>query len=186
MNYRSAVALKEAPRIQELCRDAASTLYNGEKQPSLPYQERVARLLFMTLAHESRFYYRRQISRITGRPMSATSNVGAFGLAQCERGSIMDSVRYVAARPALGERVRRYLRGLPQWGDWERMRALLQTEGGDRLSVCLCRLHYLRDPESVPGTTREQAEYAKKAYNTAGGAALPDHYEQAFLQLWPG
>lgn len=185
MNYRSAAALREAPRIQQLCFDAASMLYTQANQPSLTYQHRVARLLFMTLAHEGRFVYRRQLAR-GGGFMSADGDTGAFGLAQCEKGSILDSVRFARARPPLEQRVARFLAPWSHWGEWPRMRAHLQVPDGDRLSVALCRLHYLRAPSLVPGSIADMARYAKLHYNTVLGAATPENYREAYEQLWPG
>jgi hypothetical protein len=98
----------------------------------------------------------------------------------------MDSVKFTQARPALEQRVKSYLFDWPHWGEWSHMRSLLQTSSGDRLSIALCRLHYLRVPALVPGDLSAQAEYAKRYYNTLAGKATASDYRDAFEQLWPG
>lgn len=72
--------------ILRLCRDCAASLY-GAVPPSPAYAEQVAQLLFMTAAHESAgFRYRRQIG------FRRESQGGAFGLWQCELGSLEASI----------------------------------------------------------------------------------------------
>ena len=179
-NYRSTAERDAAVTVAELCRDAASRIYATKEQPSIGYQQRVARLLFMTIAHESGgFRWRRQLG------FRADSDRGAYGIAQCERGSIMDSTKFCDARPQLNARVKSYLLDWPGWSSWPMMKKMLQTREGDRLSVALCRLHYLRVPELVPADLWDQAQYAKQHYNTLAGKATPQQYADAFLRLWP-
>jgi len=180
VNYLNRREQTDAERVAEMCRDAAAQIYATREQPSLAYQQRVARLLFMTIAHESgAFRWRRQLG------FRADSDRGAFGLGQCERGSIMDSTKFCDARPAVESRVRSFLFDWPGWSSWPLMRSHLQTLEGDRLSVALCRLHYLRVPTLVPGGLEDQARYAKQWYNTALGKATWQQYRDAFLRLWP-
>jgi hypothetical protein len=53
VNYKNRREQTDAERVAEMCRDAAAQIYATAEQPSLAYQQRVARLLFMTIAHES-------------------------------------------------------------------------------------------------------------------------------------
>ena len=75
--------------VRLLCDDCACSIYTSTA-PSMAYADRVARLLFMTAAHESGgFRWRRQLG------FSRDDDRGAFGLWQCEWQSIADSIRYV-------------------------------------------------------------------------------------------
>ncbi len=182
----------------KLCQQVARDIYDTKK-PSEQYADRVARLLFMTMAHESdNFAFRRQ------RGCGLASPIGAWGIMQTEWGSMLDSFRALEARPVLRTRVLEALS--PDSGkallaaiahvdaffeDWEnktsKMRAEqmefllpLTEEGGDLLSVILARLHYLRNASPVPASEGQMAEYAKFVYNTARGKASSLRYLEAY------
>jgi hypothetical protein len=48
--------------------------------------------------------------------------------------------------------------------------------GNLNYATAMCRVHYLRDPEPIPDTLPEQAEYWKRVYNTHLGAGTADGY----------
>lgn len=175
-------------RISRLCRDCASSIY-GTRAPTAAYADNVARLLFMTAAHESGgFRHRRQLG------FARFSAKGAFGLWQCELASVEDSIDYIrnASRRPLFERCMQWLDGWPELSDIDlshRTAAFallaLQDPRGDPLSCLLARLHYVRDPQPVPATPPEMAAYAKRVYNTRLGAATAADYLRAYERYWP-
>lgn len=168
-----------ARRIQALCRLCA-TMVPGTSSPE--YAERVARLLFMTIAHESGgFRWRRQLGF---RPDTTR---GAFGLSQVERASLEASLEQSWADNTLGEACRAYLSCAQSPWPTEPSGAMrvLQKPEGDALSVLYCRLHYWRIPTLVPGGIVAQSEYAKRWYNTHLGKATPEQYAAAFKRHWP-
>jgi len=48
------------------------------------------------------------------------------------------------------------------------------------LSILLCRLRYRVDPEPIPKTLEEKADYYKRIYNTSFGSATPQDFINAF------
>jgi hypothetical protein len=174
--------------ILRLCRDCAASIY-GTAPPSPQYAERVAKLLFMTAAHESlAFRFRRQIG------FRRETCTGAFGLWQCEWQSIADSIRYVRTpkRVELYNRCVTWLDGydkyFPELAVDEVSKngilAVIQDSRGDPLSCLLARLHYLRVPEAVPATVQDMAAYAKRYYNTRLGKATAADYLSAYEKWW--
>jgi hypothetical protein len=166
--------------VQDLCRGCAAAVYNNTA-PNKRYASDVSNLLFMTIAHESDgFRARRQYGFSWG------SDRGAWSLAQVEQGSVLDSMKFMAARTNLAQRA-------VQWAscddrataDWlldlpvETVLRLLPMS--ERLTVLFCRLHYLRVPAFVPHDLSAQAEYAKRYYNTMAGKARPSDYHRAFV-----
>ena len=178
-----------ARRIQQLSRDCASSIY-GATAPTPRYAEITARLLFMTAAHESGgFRHRRQIG------FSRDSTRGAFGLWQCEQGSIGDSLAMLqrSNRRALQHHC---VAWLDRWhglsditlhpASLQAILYALQEPRGDPLSCLLARLHYMRDPEPIPEGLPCQARYAKDVFNTEAGSATPMLYFEAYQKYWPG
>lgn len=174
--------------ILRLCRDCAASIY-GTTPPSPEYAERVAKLLFMTSAHESlAFRFRRQIG------FRRETCTGAFGLWQCELASIEASIDLIH-RPDRRPLRDRCLAWLDRWPGLEDIdlshRTLgiallaLQAPRGDPLSCLFGRLHYMRDPLPVPVTPMEMAQYAKEVYNTSAGKAAALDYYQAYERHWP-
>jgi len=173
--------------ILRLCRDCAASIY-GTAPPSPQYAERVAKLLFMTAAHESlAFRFRRQIG------FRRETCTGAFGLWQCELASIEASIDLIH-RPDRRPLRDRCLAWLDRWPGLEDVdlshRTLgiallaLQEPRGDPLSCLLARLHYLRVPEAVPATVQDMAVYAKRYYNTRLGKATAANYLSAYEKWW--
>ena len=173
--------------ILRLCRDCAASIY-GTAPPSPQYAERVAKLLFMTAAHESlAFRFRRQIG------FRRETCTGAFGLWQCELASIEASIDLIH-RPDRRPLRDRCLAWLDRWPGLEDVdlshRTLgiallaLQEPRGDPLSCLLARLHYLRVPEAVPATVQDMAVYAKRYYNTRLGKATASDYLRAYERWW--
>lgn len=190
---------KEIPKqVWALCQRVASLVYPGNVPPSPAYQNAVARLMFMTSAHESGgFLYRRQ------RGMGGKGWIGAFGLFQTEWAAVVDNLAYLARHPEI---VARCIGMLPQVSQALLNDALANVEDlqaqhraggaapplkvalltqltypdGDTLAAIFCRVHYLRQPGAIPGDEEGQALYAKKYYNTSAGAATPGVYASAF------
>ena len=174
--------------VRLLCDDCACSIYTSTA-PSMAYADRVARLLFMTAAHESGgFRWRRQLG------FSRDDDRGAFGLWQCEWQSIADSIRYVRTpkRVELYHRCVTWLDGydkyFPELAVDEVSKngilAVIQDSRGDPLSCLLARLHYLRVPEAVPATVQDMAVYAKRYYNTRLGKATAADYLSAYEKWW--
>lgn len=177
-------------QIQALCDDCACSIYNT-RAPSLEYARRVAKLLFMTAAHESGgFRWRRQLG------LGRFDNRGAFGLWQCERASIEDSIRFVrsAKRRALYHHcvdwLDAYDHDFPDLSlsehDLNAITTVMQDNRGDPLACLMARLHYLKFPGAVPPNTAGMAAYAKQYYNTHLGKAVAADYLIAFEKYWPG
>jgi len=174
--------------VRLLCDDCACSIYTSTA-PSMAYADRVARLLFMTAAHESGgFRGRRQLG------FSRDDDRGAFGLWQCEWQSIADSIRYVRTpkRVELYNRCVNWLDGYDKYFpeldvnevSKNGILAVIQDVRGDPLSCLLARLHYLRVPEAVPATVQDMALYAKAHYNTRLGKATASDYLSAYEKWW--
>lgn len=177
-------------KARMLCEACAEEVYD-RRAPNMEYARRTARLLYMTGAHESGGWrWRRQV----GYPRSGWH--GAFGLWQCEAGSIRDSLRWLRTRPAVIHHAAAYLKPYGQealmwamvagWEDFGRMLLSLQKEEGDPMSCLLARLHYFRVREPIPAGDEAMAKYAKKYYNTYKGKAKASDYLNAFNTYWPG
>jgi hypothetical protein len=170
-----------ALRCQLMCNTCAYAIHGGTI--SAQYADAVARLLFMTIAHESdSFKARRQYGF---RPDTTR---GAFGWAQTEKASMDASFDRMWLGDAVGNSCVRYLdcwNSIKPVNTYE-MRMAVQKPEGDALSVLLCRLHYLRVAAPVPLGLVEQSEYAKYYYNTRLGKAKPSDYLKAYQRHWPG
>ena len=175
--------------ILALCRAVALRVWLHQLSPD--YAETVARILFMTAAHESGgFKYRRQIG------YTKWMLGGAWSLWQIELPSIRDSVRRIDNSRALNTRVLGLCADFQcnsgvlvnAFTDDVRRLALLQyiaTPEGDPLACVLARLHYLVRPGRIPADPDGMAAYAKKHYNTDLGKATPGAYLAAFRKHWP-
>lgn len=164
--------------IAELCESCAQDIY-GSKPPKPHYARAVADLLLGTIYHESAgFQYTRQ------HGFSWESDQGAWGIAQCELGSVTDSLHYLKRRRDVALQAARWLANdkdaTPDW--------LLQLEPrqvirllpiSPALSVLFCRVHYLRRPESIPLEVSAQDAFYKQFYNTRFGAAKPGDFTKA-------
>lgn len=174
--------LIKAAWVAELCESAAWEIY-GNVKPSNEYAQAVAQLLKGTVAHESdMFRHTRQIGFSWG------SDSGAWGLAQCELGSVSDSIDFLRARPELAKRCAVWLaddkdadlKWLFKMKPEDVLRLLPVS---DQLSILFMRLHYMRRPESVPRTLQEQDAYYKRFYNTSHGAAVLGDFTRALKRF---
>ena len=137
--------------------------------PSEQYVDRVARQLLGTVAAESDGKTRRQHG-FTPAPENLR---GAFGLWQCEKGSVLDSLRWLSYRPSALERARAWLTGYGSHPDVTLANLVpilchMQTEKGDALSCLFGRLHYARYPVAIPSGIWAQAGYWLNFYNGYG------------------
>lgn len=115
-----------------------------------------ARVLMLgTALAESRLVHRRQLG---GGP--------ARGLFQIEPATFKDIYgRYLKRKTALLAACNGLLeQGADPWA---------QVEHNDRFACAIARCRYLMDPFPVPWDATGQAEYHKRVYNTAEGAADP-------------
>mgnify|MGYP001184560194 FL=1 len=171
-------------KVWSLCQDCAITIFNT-KPPTIDYAYSVARLLFMTAAHESHFQYRRQMG------FSPDSDRGAFSLFQVEWDTAKDLLTRLFIKPSyLRYRCEDYIQRhqLPLI-DIMNVKSttilpLLQTPEGDALGCLLARLKYLAQPSPIPSTSYEQAVYAKRYYNTPLGKATAMDYLKAYEKYW--
>jgi len=188
--------MNQSKRIADLCLSCGKSIY-GSKAPSEQYAMRAAQLLFMTAAHESNGFRARRQYGFPQFPPNANPNTisrrhyaGAFGLWQCEIGSIQTSLFWMIAHIEVGHRAHLWLQsqgdglGVTGRNVYDAL-CDVQYPSGDALSCLLGRVHYLRVPEAIPATIPEMAKYAKRYYNTAAGKARPSHYERAFETHWP-
>lgn len=118
-----------------------------------------------TIAQESRFQYLHQLGKGP-----------ALGLGQMEPAT-HDSLwhNYLAYHHPLAALVRHLVPGryLVHW-----LPDSLALEGSLEYAVAMIRVKYYREKEPLPRAFdwKAQAEYYKKYYNTAGGAATVDEY----------
>lgn len=169
-----------------LSHDCAQAIY-GTKPPSPRYAWDVARLLAMTVAHESGgFLWNRQLGHSIVDPQ------GAFGLWQVEQGSMKTSIDWLRDHPAVSERAGQWLfqhkTTPPAWWTAFSLHGLsFLLTGWPRACVLFARLHYLRVPEPVPSSIEAQGSYAKRYYNTAAGKAMAADYiaaYQVYMDSW--
>jgi hypothetical protein len=169
-----------AAHFWSLCHRAAREIFDT-REPTERYAEAVTDLLYGTIAHESAmFKYTRQGAKL----FTWANDVGAWGAAQCELGSVTDSVKLLKRKEWLAINTARFLakdmRATPDWLLATEPAAMLRWAAAcDDLSVALCRLHYLRIAAPVPLDLEGQDAYYKRFYNTIHGAAKPGDYVHA-------
>lgn len=179
--------------IHSLCRECARNIY-GNRAPTSQYAERVAQLLLGTAATESHLTHRRQ------HGLSWESNVGAWGLWQCEAIALYDNLEYLTRRADVADRAAKFIWGPAASGQIWRymlptrysasdslMRSVVRRlYAEDRLAVVMARVHYLRVPDAIPAGLHEQAKYWKRWYNTPEGAGTPEKYINDWKRLIGG
>lgn len=118
-----------------------------------------ANLILGTIAHESAYgKYRKQLG-----------DGPALGICQIEPGTFNDIVaNYLRYRPEITEKIKR----VAQIDELKASDLYLN----DRLSICMCRVHYLRVKEKMPSTIAGYAAYWKKYYNTAKGKGTESEF----------
>jgi hypothetical protein len=171
--------------IYELCASCAEGVYST-KAPSKAYAERVTSLMFMTMAHESAQF---TATRQFGIPWEI--DLGAWGLCQVERGSVIDSLKLLERTPLLADNAAKWV-AMSNRAEIEPLLAMTPGQVlrmlpmSERLSVLFCRLHYLRVLAPVPTGIEACAEYAKRYYNTYAGKATPEDYSNAYRTAMSG
>jgi len=168
-----------AKYIFHTCGSCAREIY-GTAPPNASYADAVHWMLFGTIAHESD-----GLTATRQHKFSWPNDRGAWGLAQCELGSVTESLKYLAKRPDVAKRAAVWLNNdadadlntlLYKVTPSDVLRLLPMS---DRLSVLFCRLHYLRVPAAIPRARIDQDAYYKKYYNTIHGAAKPGDFIKA-------
>lgn len=163
------------------CISCARRVY-GKTPPPDDYALSVALQMFGILAQESNFKYQRQLG------FSKTSPRGAFGLCQCELGSIADSLDALRNNPLLRGNAQSYLLQYQYTFDPYKVSPLdvafiLEENTCDALDVLFARLHLMRIPKSVPAKISLQAADWKEYYNTPAGAGTVTEYMNNFRSL---
>ena len=178
-------------QVQALCISVAEALHAG---PPDATTERASKLLLMTAGHESGgMVYRRQ------KGFGRAGYNGAFGVFQTEWPPVLDSLRYLADHSEVLEKAQSVLseenaillgrlvdradalrRAKDADPDKQVLLGRLQTVRGDDLATVLARVHYMRDPSSLPESLYDLAVYAKRVYNTERGKATAEQYKKAY------
>jgi len=78
---------------------------------------------------------------------------------------------FLAYQPRLAPKVKQFCSGLVLNSSREMIWNLAYA-------TAMCRVHYYRDPQLIPTDLPGQAEYYKRVYNTAAGAATPEQYRK--------
>jgi len=131
------------------------------------YSKKASALIWGTICQESaKGRYVKQLG--------TTGDIGAFGFIQMELATANDILKnYIQYRPNLLELVDKY---------YNKNLSLKQNLMGNlQFQVLMCRCHYLRVPEPLPNTVKEQALYWKKYFNTSKGRGKPADYERNYL-----
>ena len=125
------------------------------------YSKEAAELITMIISHES----------MQGEFLKQVRGP-ALGLSQMEpftHESVVDYVR--TRRPDLAG----YM--LREYGHFDRNKLVYNL----RYMVAMTRLFFVRFPEPIPKTTHEQADYAKRRWNTEQGKATAEDYRAAYV-----
>lgn len=111
-------------------------------------------LILGTIAQESSYgKYRRQLG-----------NGPALGICQIEPNTFNDCVEnYINFRHELKRKILEICHVSAFNSD--------DLELNDKLSICMCRVKYMRNNEAIPDTIEGYAKYYKKYYNTIDGKA---------------
>ena len=130
-------------------------------EPEIPYNPDAENLIYGTIAQESQNgKYRVQLG---GGP--------AKGICQMEPNTFNDIVNnYLKYHPAIADKIKQIAKISEFSPDY--------LVNNDALSICMCRVHYLRVNEKIPSTIEGYARYWKQYYNTPKGKGT----EQEFIQ----
>lgn len=170
-----------------ICLDTCNALSSDSRSP---YNERVARFLMMIWAHESAAgRYRRQ-SRYT-----LATEAGAWGPFQMEQAAVTRCCELLNRSPVIADRANQFLRSREDYVfdslDWgsgrdagletippsHMLRMILMH---DATAAIIARLYLLFDPQPIPADGFDQANYAKRYWNTYKGSATPAKYLDAY------
>lgn len=118
------------------------------------YSDESFELVYGTIIQESlRGKYRRQQTKLW------KYNVHALGICQVEKGTFdWLSQIYVGKFPELAKI------------------QFIDLAYNDEISILLCRLRYLRDPNPIPSNLEGRAKYWKRIYNTTAGKGKPEEF----------
>lgn len=118
-----------------------------------------ANLVLGTIAQESAFgKYRKQLG-----------NGPALGICQMEPNTFNDIINnYLKYHKDIEEKIKLicHLNVLNS----------IDLISNDKLSICMCRVHYLRVKESIPNTIEGYAYYWKRYYNTIKGKGTEEEF----------
>lgn len=124
------------------------------------YSDDAVNLILGTIAQESAF----------GKYIKQLGNGPALGICQMEPNTyncIVDN--YLFHKMDLASRIEETCQCLLP-DNYEALQWNL------KLSICMCRVHYLRKPEALPNDLAGYAAYWKKHYNTYLGAGTKEEY----------
>ena len=127
------------------------------------YSPDAANLILGTIAQESAFgKYRKQLG-----------NGPALGICQIEPDTFNDCVvNYLNFRHELKRKVLE-VSGVDSFNAND-------LYLNDRLSICICRVKYMRNSEAIPNTIEGYANYWKKYYNSEDGKGKPEEFIENF------
>lgn len=131
--------------------------------PDIPYSETAVNLITFTCLVESDFNYIKQV----GGP--------ALGFVQMEPATELDIWQnYLSFRPKLNDKIKSLVLN----------RVSRETNLAANLiyQVAICRVHYYRVPEKLPGITsaEQMAAYYKKYYNTFSGKSTIERAKKVY------
>ena len=118
-------------------------------EPEIKYSDDAVNLIEGTGAHEScGWKYRKQLG-----------NGPALGLFQMEPATFNDICKnYLKYRPAIEAKIKQI--------SHVSILSSIDLINNDRLAVCMCRVHYMRQKGAIPDSVEGYAEYWKDHYNT--------------------
>ena len=133
-------------------------------EPTIRYTQEAEDLLMLTAAVESDL----------GRYLVQRGGGPALGIFQMEPNTHDDIYdNFLKFRPTIMATVLKF--ATPQEGTFDLQYNLAYQ-------IVMCRVHYLRVPQSIPKTLTAQAEYWKRHYNTFSGKGATKKAEQKYLE----
>ena len=136
-----------------------------ELDPEIHYSRDASYLVWGTGAHESMGFTKRR--QMGGGP--------AMGLFQMEPATFWDNVNnYLVYRPRIADKIKQIC-GIDDF----HVKDLLTN---DKLAICMCRIKYLRAPDSLPDTLSGMAAYWKTHYNTREGKGTEEEFTENYIR----
>jgi hypothetical protein len=130
-----------------------------ELEPEIKYSQNAVELILGTCAQESA--YGKYVRQIGGGP--------ALGKFQMEPATFNDICKnFLKYNPDITEKIMAI--------SHVSVLSSIDLLCNDRLAICMCRVHYLRQKEVMPDSVEGYAEYYKKYYNTEKGKATIEQF----------
>lgn len=130
------------------------------------YSPNAANLVLGTIAQESAY----------GRYRKQLGNGPALGIIQMEPSTFNDICNnYLKYHPEITAKIKEVAH--------VSVLSAMDLVSNDELSICMCRVHYLRVKEKLPTTIEGYAAYWKKYYNTPKGKGTETEFVRNYY-LW--